>query len=220
MNALEAAIDELYSAFGKIRKPRHIKSCPCCADEDAIEALLSFDVRYVPAEVLNPYARSALLTVGSPEDYVYYLPRILHLHATDEQFHPDPELTGRAISEPTMEDWPENRKQAIQNFFGHLIRRSLHPDHHLYLDSWMCMIGNARIDVKPYLSDIENARSAALYYFEENAETLPDRRLANVFWDMPNLRHDEIVDWFHSPAIRKIPFEEYGYQFPSSRGDE
>ena len=218
MSAIETAIDELYSAFSDIPKPRTIKSCDCCADEEDIKALLSFELRDIPVGIISPYASSALLTVGSTTDYIYYVPRILHLHATDEHFHQEPELTGRAISELAFDKWPENRKQAIQNFFSHLIRRSLNPDHHLYLDSWMCMIGNARLNVKPYLSDIEKDRKATLAYFEENAEVLPDRKLANMFWDLPNTRHDEIVDWFYSPQIRKIAFREYGYQFPSANG--
>ena len=216
MSAIKTAIDELYSAFSNIPKPRHIKSCPCCADEDDIKTLLSFELRDIPAGVISPYASSALLTVGSPEDYIYYVPRILHLHAIDEHFHQEPELTGRAMSELSLDELPENRKQAIHNFFSHIIRRSLNPDHHLYLDTWMCMIGNARLNVKPYLSDIQKTKTAALAFFEENAECLPDRKLANMFWDLPNSKHDEIVDWFYSPPIRKIALEVYGYHFPSA----
>ena len=218
MSALENAIDELYAAFSRVPKPQHIDGCECCADEDDLRRLLSFHVREIPPDVLSPYASSALLTVGSVDDYVFFIPRILHVHAIDDSFWPDPEITGRAIAKTNIPDWPESRRDALTSFFANVVRTSLKPDRHHQIDSWLCTIANIGLPTNTYLSDISQSQDAVLAYFNENAERLPQRKLSNSFWELPNSGHDEIVDWFYSTNIRKIVFDAYGYQLPTTNG--
>ncbi|MGL6074017.1 MAG: hypothetical protein ACRC8S_07640 [Fimbriiglobus sp.] len=79
------------------------------------------------------------------------------------------------------------------------------------LGSWMCAIGRMGFDVMPYLRLIEKSPAVVLAYFEDNAETLPRKRLSNSFWELPSPAHDAIVNWFFSPEIAKIPYDAYGY---------
>ena len=67
------------------------------------------------------------------------------------------------------------------------------------------------LEVTPYLEQIAESPAAVLEYFEDNARCLPLRKLCNAFWELPCKEHDAIVDWFYSDAIRKVPFEAYGY---------
>lgn len=218
MNSLDNAIDELYAAFSRVPKPQHIDGCECCADEDDLRRLLSFPVREIPPDVLSPYAASALLTVGSVEDYLFFIPRILHVHVIDGSFWPDPAITGRAISQTNPGDWPEPRRNALISFFGNVVRHSLDPDRHHQIDDWLCTIANTGLPTSTYLSDISQSQDAVLAYFNENAAQLPQRKLSNSFWELPNSGHDEIVDWFYSTNIRKIIFDAYGYQLPNVNG--
>ena len=80
------------------------------------------------------------------------------------------------------------------------------------LDRWVCAIARMGFAVAPYLEQIAQVPAAVLAYFEANARCLPKARLCNPFWEQTSAAHDEIVRWFNSEAIRKIPFDAYGYQ--------
>jgi hypothetical protein len=67
------------------------------------------------------------------------------------------------------------------------------------------------LDVQPYLELITQSPAAVLGDFEVNAGGLPRGRLANAFWELPCPAHDAVVEWFFTPAIVRIPYEEYGY---------
>ena len=181
MNALKEAIDELYTAFSRVPKPQHIDGCECCADQDDLRRLLSFHVREIPPDVLSPYAASALLTVGSVDDYKFFIPRILHVHVLDDTFWPDQEITGRAIAKTDVPDWPESQRNALTTFFANVVRHSLHPDRHHQIDSWLCTIALIGLDTAPYLSNIAKSEDAVLAYFNENPEKLPRPELSNNF---------------------------------------
>lgn len=216
MSALHKAIDELYAAFSEVPKPQHIDGCECCVDENGLKRLLSFPIREIPPEVLSPYASSALLTVGSVNDYLFFIPRILHVSATDSSFWPDPEITGRAIEKTNVSGWPKSRRSALESFFTNVVRHWLHPDRHHHIDSWLCAIAYAGLDTTTYLSNIAQSKDAVLEYFNENAEDLPHRKLSNPFWELPNSGHDAIVNWFYSSEIQTIVFEASGCKLPNS----
>lgn len=218
MNSLEASIDNLYSAFARIPKPQKIDGCECCVDERDLERLLSFNVRAIPPEVLTHYASSALLTVGSVDDYLYFLPRILHTHLLDESFWPDVEITGRAIGSTGLSEWPAERLDALKSFLSNLVRSLLAPDEQHRIDDWMCAIGRMGLPVDSYLRDIQRSKDAVLVYFNDNSTKLPLGTLSNAFWELPNAAHEEIVEWFHSKAIRDVLHTEYGYVLPDRTG--
>ena len=100
----------------------------------------------------------------------------------------------------------------MDSVFAHIIE----SDAHWELDSWLCACALLGLDVRPYLGKIELHRDAVLHYFEDNERCLKSRRLCNGFWELPNIGHDQIVDWFRSPKIRRIPTEAYGYAWPAS----
>jgi len=213
MNRLETAIERLYTAFCDVRKPRHIEGCPCCIDSREIDTLLGTWLRDIAPEVLSPYASSALLTVGNIVDYLYFLPRILEISAKDASWWPSPEVTGRAIRSAKFESWPAARTEALTEFLGAVIQNLLESGNLCEIDCWMCAIGRMGLDVQPYLDIIASSRDALLSYFDDNVNCLRKGRLCNAFWELPCTGHDAIVRWFQSEPIRRIPREEYGFEF-------
>lgn len=211
VNTFEEAIGRLYLAFHDVPKPQDIEGCPCCFDKNIVPGLLGAPLRNIAPTELASYAESALLTVGTVADYLYFLPRILEISALDESWWLDIEITARAISTTDLKSWPTQRQQALTSFLHAFIDRSLTSEAYSRLDGWLCAIARLRLDVRPYLSQIEKHPSAVLQYFEDNAEGLRVGKLSNSFWTLPNEGHDAIVRWFRSDAIRKIPFEAYGY---------
>jgi hypothetical protein len=210
MSPLEDAIEGLYRAFRATPKPRHIDGCPCCIDRKEIGVLVGKSVRLITPQELSSYASSAFVTVGDVADYLYFLPRILEITATDSSWWPDPEVTGRAIRSANPDSWTDSQRTALYDYLKAVVSYALQPGHYHELDSWMCAIGRMKFDVRPFLNEIAKCPEAVLDYFETNADSLPRNKLANAFWELPCTAHDAIVDWFFSPEIARIPFEAYG----------
>ncbi len=209
---LSDAIEGLYEAFADVPKPVGIAACTHCITENEISILLEKPLRELSSEDLSAYASSAFLTAGDVEDYLYFLPRILELSATDDSWWPDIAVTGRAIKNTEPDNWPEHRRTALAGFFKAVIADLIEREKYGMIDDWMCSAGRAGIDVGPFLEVIETDRAAVLVFWEENAGKLDEGKLANEFWDLPNEEHDKIVRWFNSPRINMIYAEAYGYR--------
>jgi hypothetical protein len=210
MHTVHDAIEQLYRAFAKNPRPRHIDGCPCCIDRKEIDVLLGKSLRAITPKELASYASSAFLTVGEVADYLYFLPRILEITATDSSWWPDPEVTGRAIRTAHPDLRTEAQRSALHDYLEAVVSNIIHSGHYHELDGWICAIGRMGFDVRPYLEEIAKCPEAVLDFFETNAESLPRNELANAFWELPCSAHDAIVDWFFSSEIAKIPFKAYG----------
>jgi hypothetical protein len=182
-------------------------------DFEEIPALLRPKLREIDPKALSNYASSALLTVGDVADYLYFLPRILEITATDTTWWPSPEVTARAIRSAGVEAWPAARREALTEFLAAKFRHLLESGNLCEIDCWMCAIARMDLDVRPYLDIIAASRDAVLSYFDENVNCLRKGRLCNVFWELLCPGHDAIVRWFQSEPIRRIPREEYGFEF-------
>ena len=210
MQTVQDTIEQLYLAFSTIAKPQHIDGCPCCLDKKEIVVLLAKSLRTITPKELSPYASSAFLTVGERADYLYFLPRILEISATDTSWWPDPEVTGRAIRRSNTDSWNEAQLSCLKKYLEVLIGSFIALGDYYPLDSWLCAIARMRFDVMSYLGQIAENTAAVLSYFEQNADSLPQNKLSNAFWELPCSAHDTIVNWFFSPDIAKIPFDAYG----------
>ena len=217
MQTLHDAIERLYRVFARVPKPREIDGCPCCIDRKEIAVLLRKSLRAITPEELGSYAFSALLTVGKVADYLYYLPRILELTATEPAWLPSPEMTGRAIRTANPDSWTVAQRSAMDDYLKSVVGTVLRDRHFDRIDGWMCAIARMGFDVGPYLGEIAKCPAAVLEYFQTNAENLPRNKLTNAFWELPCPAHDVIVDWFFSPEIAKIPYEAYGCALTRAR---
>ena len=212
MTTLTDAIDYFYREFADIAIPHHIDACPCCVNDKRIPLLLATPLRKIQPDDLTSYASSALLTVGDVPDYLYFLPRILEISILENSWWPDIEVTAKAINSTRLESWPKHRRDALTALLMAVIDEIVDSDNHDRIDPWICAIASMGFDVHPYLARIEKSPAAVLEYFEDNAGCLKNKgRLRNAFWELPNAGHDVIVQWFKSDAIRKIPFDAYGY---------
>ena len=121
MQTVQDTIEQLDLAFSTIAKPQHIDGCPCCIDKKEIVVLLAKSLRTITPKELSPYASSAFLTVGERTDYLYFLPRILEISATDTSWWPDPEVTGRAIRSSNTDLWNEAQLSCLKKYLEVLI---------------------------------------------------------------------------------------------------
>src|SRR5690606_14538866 len=210
MNALSNSVDQLYSAFAA--EAPGIAGCPCSITESELRQLEDAPLREVTPELLAPYAAAALLTVGSKEDYLYFLPRILEISIYDENWWPDIEVTGRAVAETQVSSWPANRVAALTDFLLISIKYLIDEREYRRIDGWMCAIGRMDLDVGSMLALIEKDREAVLEFWRANAGKLFKGELGNAFWERRNHQYDQIVEWFNTPNVKAISRSAYGYR--------
>lgn len=211
MTKLTQAIEGLYAAFRDQPPARAIEGCRHCLDDEEIAILLRTPLRAITEQQLTPYASSVFLTLGSVSDFLYFLPRILEVSATDDNWYPLPEIVGRAIANTKPDTWSTARRSALEQLLHAIIEGAIESRDYDKLDSWLCAIGRMGLPVEPYLNLVEASRDAVLGYFCQNATELQEGRLANAFWELPNQAHETIVEWFNTDKVRAIPAEEYGY---------
>jgi hypothetical protein len=213
MRTLNDAIERLYWVFSA-PEPVHIDGCPHCIQWKNIGVLLGKSLRAITPQELAPYATSAFLTVGDQADYLYFLPRILEITATEPSWWPDPEVTGRAIRTAKPETWIEAQRTALNDYLESVVGNAIQSGQYYLIDDWICAIARMGFDVAPYLAEVAKCPAAVLEYFEANVKSLPQNKLTNAFWELPSAAHDAIVDWFFSEEISRITSVAYGYDLP------
>ena len=116
--SLTIAIEALYDAFADIEMPRGINGCPCCMTEDEYKTLTTKPLSELSAEELTTYASDALLTMGSEDDYQYFLPRIIELTIEDDaEWITSLEITAKKLQMAGFQQWDEKKQTAITNLW-------------------------------------------------------------------------------------------------------
>jgi hypothetical protein len=208
--SLHQAIEGVYAAFRDVSTPTSVDGCPCCINQKDISILLSKPLRDLSPDDLTHYAASAFLTVGAVEDYLYFLPRILEILATEHDWWPDPEVVTRAIHTAGFHSWPDSRQNALTRLFEEVVDDLLGTEGSGFeIDSWICALGRLHVELAPFLIRIAVSRPRLIEFYEFN-KPLADGRLANGFWDEAPEEQKQVVEWFRSPEIQKIIEEQYG----------
>lgn len=114
---LAAAVERAYLAFEDVWRPRRIEASPY-QDPAAVGALIAVPLRDLTDEQIGAYAGSAMLTIGSGEDYNYFIPRILEL-AIHAPFWmgTEPERLAERLEMAGWRSWPAAQRAAIIDVF-------------------------------------------------------------------------------------------------------
>ncbi len=204
------AIEAVYTAFASTPKPQVIVHCPCCIEDDDVSALLIMPLRGITPDQLCRYASKVFLTVGDTPDYRYFLPRILEISATDSGWWPDPEVVGRSLRDAEWLTWDVREKNAITQLYRAKFEAISAGSDPYELDSWICGMAIAGLDLAPYLSTLEANPSATLDYYTRNSDPSSGIRLANGFWSDSSTGAQQVIAWFYSPAVSGLILESYG----------
>lgn len=208
MNArVRDALERVYDVFAG-PPPAELAACPCCVSEAQIRVLLSTPLREITADELTRYASAVLLTSGDVADFRYFLPRMLEISLTERWWWPDIEVTLSKLPVAGSDNWPAAERDALMNLFEHAFDEAveasssnpLHPD----VDSWICGLGLAGVDLEPFLRKLEDpaAAHALLQFIRYNDQYRQHRTLANPFWDKARAASDPVVKWLHSTRGR------------------
>ncbi len=155
-------IEAVYDEFAA-PTPRAIEGCPCCRDRKAPDALLAKPLRTLLGSDLRAYVGSVFLTIGSPRDYRYLLPRILELAVIAPGDMPNTEITLGTLARAGWRTWPVRERKAVEALIDHWVGAALDQD--LY---WLeeegyagtssgdviCGAARAGLDIAPWLAHL------------------------------------------------------------------
>lgn len=207
---LRIAIERLYAAFSAFPKPLRIDGCPCCRDYKVSDALHRKPLRELTPDELSGYASSVFLTVGSLEDFLYFLPRILEIVVSEADWWPSPEIVARAVRAAEPDKWTDEQRSALNEYldarFGDLLSTSNAADK---IDSWLCALGQLGADLQPYLDRLLQDPDRLKEVYECNSEQLVKGKLNDSFWhDAPD-QGAQIIAWFTSATTKRAIMSTY-----------
>jgi hypothetical protein len=202
--SLASAIEDVYDAFSDVEKPSIVDGCPCCMTADEYETLTAEPLRELTVDELSKYADSVLLTMGSEDDYPYFLPRILELSVGEgPDWITSIEITANKLQMAGFGLWSEKRETAVKNLWLAFIREKASSDNHPDLlgflssdiDSWLAAATLIPIPTSPLLAALETAPEVVREIYNVNFQTLFQGRLDNAFLKEPSDGQAEIAHW-------------------------
>ena len=209
----QSAIDRLYEVFpGTLTEP--VEGCPCCITSSELELLSTTPLRSLSAKALEPYASSALLTVGSVEDLRYFWPRLVELSVQDA-FFSDREIVFSKLRHGDWRTWPESEQRATEAFITAVLSdMATRAYEGSEVDEWVCAFSLALGDVTPHMEPLlagTRAAAESLYAFHAwNARQLARGRLGNAFWGDHSRAEAAVVAWFRRPEVDAAITRAYG----------
>ena len=201
---LKTAVEEVYDAFSDVEKPASVDGCPCCMTADQYEKLTSKPLRELTYVELDEYASDVLLTMGSKDDYKYFLPRILELSIEEgRDWVTSIEITGNKMKMAGFEEWDKQKQAAIENLWLAVTLEiaASESDPELIgfvssdIDSWLGAATLIPISVSRLLEALEGFPDVVQTLYNYNFKTLFQGRLDNAFLDEPSKGQSEITNW-------------------------
>lgn len=202
--SLAVAIEAVYDAFSDAEKPLLVKGCPCCLNADEYEALTAKPLRELSSAELTEFAFSALLTMGTVDGYLYFLPRILELTIESDSDWLSPlETSAQKIRTAGFEQWNEKRKVAINELWLAVIRHMVTCDYDRELvdwiatdvETWLCSATLIPIPTEPLTSFLDAFPDVVREIYNQNFTTIFQGRLDNSFLSEPSQGQAEIATW-------------------------
>ncbi len=150
--ALPAAIEELYSAFGRYGLAERVEGCPCCVSRDDEQRLRSAPLHRMSAGDLSKYAWKALTTWGDENDFRHFLPRLFELAADEPDSCLDVQVLFGKLHYGGWQSWPEREQEAISKYLQALWSTTLSGEVEAsQIEERLCCLGRATDDIEPFL---------------------------------------------------------------------
>ena len=205
------ALVKVYRAFSGVLKPAKIPACPCCVTASEVCSLLQTPLRQLTPEQLSRYAGSVLLTSGSSADFRYFLPRILDISLHERYWYPDREIVLGKLVLADWKSWPNQETQPLMALFEAAFDETMTVDDWWDVDSWICSLALADIDVTPFLRKLmePSALPVLIGFFERNSTHLGKGKLSNSFWKDHKANAAPVVAWFQSTEVQAVVMGHY-----------
>jgi hypothetical protein len=209
---IDEGVEALYRAFAGEPQPRSIEVCQYCVSEREVLDLLHTKLREIKPAPLQSYAQSVTLTSGAAEDFKYLLPRILDISVHERSWWPSHEVVCASLARAGWLAWPEPLVESVKDVFRAALEKAIAEIDGRWVDELICGFALAGLDVAPFLArlEAEDARKALVKFYECNSQSLMKGKLGNAFWRGRKDRAAPVIEWFGSPAVRRIIDQYYG----------
>jgi hypothetical protein len=209
-SVLTRPLERCYRTFADVERPTRIDSSHY-KSLDIAERALSRPLAALSDDDIGPYASCAILTVGGPEDYRYFLPRILELSvAGGGWLGGDPPIIASRLIRAGWENWRADQQSAVSCFFDAAYGWSIGSSiiFPAVAELWLC--GNILIgdDVVELLDrwrrdqSIEAARQLSIFFCNWRDAWGKNERLS--FWeDIPKKAWDVVSAWLLDSASER-----------------
>jgi hypothetical protein len=142
-DAVDDALERVYREFARVPCPERLQASPDRKGDELLKALTSSPLRDLPGEVIGPYAGWAMTSVGGPEDYRYFLPRILEISIQDNDWlGADPENIAQHLILAPWTAWPARQRAAVLGVFDAAFAWAIdtHPKIVRTAENWLCAL--------------------------------------------------------------------------------
>jgi hypothetical protein len=144
-----------YSVFAAVPRPRSLHGSPLRDVDKILRDITSAPLRRLTHDQLGLFATCAITTVGEPEHYRHFLPRILELailRRPDMGF--EAWVIAGKLEMAGWRSWPRDERQAIEAVFRAAFRRTIEmdTDEERRADDWLCGICRLGLDPAPSLA--------------------------------------------------------------------
>ncbi len=211
---IQERVADLYATF-KAPRPRNVRGCPCCTQPAALEKLTWHGQprESISASDLDFYARKAMTTVGTTDDFRYFLPRVFEF-CLDGKLDTDPEVVFGKLPHGQWLQWPQAEQTALIRLGDAISRWWMESDLQPYQDriwpitntsTWACCLGQYFDDLTPHLERLlaptDAARKNFIAFYDENADAASRGKMANGFWDKHSVSTASAIAWLKSDRV-------------------
>jgi len=212
---LAEAIEGLYETFSAYPLPAFTDTCLHCHTLDDEAKLHSLPLRELDLDELRHYAADALLVWGDENVFKHFLPRIFELYFTTQEPSLNficPEMLLSRLRYGHWRTWPPEEQRAVDRFLHavwvNVLQDRLEIDDSTDIEGWLCSIGQAEDDLKPYLEqwiadDSQDASLALSSLLLSSAVALNGKRGRNAFWNERDEQYEQLQRWAKGPAVKE-----------------
>jgi hypothetical protein len=198
-----AALEAVYRTF-EMPVPSTIEGCPCCIDTRGVDVLLTTPLRELTGQALRRYVSGVFYTVGSEQDFRYFLPRILDISVNDPGNANDPEIVLGKLGLANWRSWSSGEKRAIEEFVDAWFERALSQDLAEADDGWvgheaesvLCGTARAGFPLDRWLDRLQDPFAAPVLH--DLKERFPDQ--LSAFWEQAPVGLRELSTMLFSGA--------------------
>jgi hypothetical protein len=211
---LQASVRALYDVFSAYARPKYL---PGAMGDIAVSndscGLLSKPIRELTIEDLKYYSYSAITTLGSVNDFKFYLPRVLELVSLDPSVL-DVAIVFSKLSYGRWDTWPTTEQRSLLAYLANFWENTLLCSPAL-CDARSCLDGlaQAKVDIAPFLDTwalfCDEHETAVEHLIEfctpeigdsDNTERI---RFSSWLTYLPD-QMELIRSWLFSPRIKEI----------------
>ncbi len=209
MDNLREAIEQLYSIFAVYPLRQYIEASPNRIGARDQEHIRSKPLRCLSGDDLRLYSGKALTTWGIADDYKHFLPRLLELVTTDDNFNHESITT--KLQRADWRTWPLPEKNAIESFLKALWQfvLSSFPAQPIPLPAeyWLTFIARIVTDLTPHLQlwrhneSVSSLRHLA-QFVQNNTKPLLEAHRLDHYWHGLERSMNQAIAWMSEPATK------------------